>query len=258
MTATSGSVRKFDLHAFVDGQLDAERRRTVAAHLGENPDAARRVEAYQRQKKALRAMLDPVLEETLPRGLRAPRPMRRMVHVAWAAAAAILLVVGCFVGWEARDYSGAAGGADAIASGEVAREAAVAHAVFTAQRRHPVEVKADEEAHLVTWLSNVLGAPLRAPHLAGLGYSLVGGRLLSSTDGPAAQFMYEDAKKHRLTLYVVNNAAWQGKAEFQFAEERGVSVFYWIEGTLGYALSGEIDRPALLSVANAVYKQLER
>ena len=254
MTATSGSVRKFDLHAFVDGQLDAERRRVVAAYLGANPEAARRVAAYQRQKKALRALLDPVLDETLPRGLRAPRPMRRMVHVAWAAAAAILLVVGCVVGWQLRSIVQG----DGLQASDVAEQAAIAHAVFTSQSRHPVEVKADEEAHLVSWLSNVLGAPLRAPHLAPLGYNLVGGRLLSSTDGPAAQFMYEDASKHRLTLYVVNNARWRGKAEFQFAEDRGVSVFYWIEGTLGYALTGEIARPELLTVANAVYKQLER
>ncbi len=258
MTATTGSIRKVDLHAFVDGQLDAERRRAVAAYLGENREAARRVAAYQRQKKALRAMLDPVLAETLPRALQPRRPTRWRVHAAWAAAAAILLVVGGVLGWQVRGSGTAVGQADTIGSGEVVREAAVAHAVFTAQRRHPVEIKADEETHLVTWLSKVLGAPLRAPHLAGLGYHLVGGRLLSSTDGPAAQFMYEDAKKNRLTLYIVNDAKWRGKAEFQFAEDRGVSVFYWIEGTLGYALSGEIDRPALLAVARTVYTQLER
>ena len=254
MTASSDAIRKVDLHAFVDGQLDAERRRAVAAYLDENPEAARRVAAYRRQKAALRAMLDPVLAETLPRTLRPPRRARWRVHAAWAAAAAILLVVGVALGWQIRG----AGPGGMPQGAAVAEQAAIAHTVFTSQRRHPVEIKADEEAHLVGWLSKVLGAPLRAPRLAGLGYHLVGGRLLSSTDGPAAQFMYEDANKNRLTLYVVNDAKWRGKAEFQFAKDRGVSVFYWIEGSLGYALSGEIDRPALLAVARTVYKQLER
>jgi anti-sigma factor RsiW len=130
--------------------------------------------------------------------------------------------------------------------------------VFAPQRRHPVEVAANEEAHLVAWLSKVIGAPLRAPHLADLGYALVGGRLLSAPEGPAAQFMYEDAKSRRITLYVVRNPLWQGKAEFRFAERRGVSVFYWIEGPLGYALTAEMEPPELFEVARAVHRQLER
>jgi anti-sigma factor RsiW len=226
----------------------------VTAYLAGNPDAAARVAAYQRQKKVLRALLDPVLEEALPRGLRAPGATTRRVHVAWASAAAVLLAAGCVLGWQQRDL--VQGGA--LPESAVARQAAVAHAVFAPQRRHPVEIKADEEAHLVTWPSNVLRARLRAPHLGDLGYSLIGGRLLSAPDGPAAQFMYEDAGKRRLTLYVVNNAAWHGKAEFRFADERGVSVFYWINGTLGYALTADVARPELMSVARAVYEQLER
>ena len=99
---------------------------------------------------------------------------------------------------------------------------------------------------------------LRAPHLADLGYTLVGGRLLSAPNGPAAQFMYQNAEKRRLTLYVVNDPSWKGKAEFHFAEQRGVSVFYWIDGSLGYALTAEIPKPDLFKVAEAVHRQLER
>lgn len=254
MTASAGIVRKAELHAYVDGQLDAARRREVAAYLAAHPEAAGRVDAYQRQKTALRRLLDPVLDETLPPGLRPPRATRRLLHVAWASAATILLAVGCVLGWQLRGLTPDGESADSA----VARQAAVAHAVFAPQRRHPVEVKADEEAHLVSWLSKVLGAPLRAPHLADLGYALVGGRLLSAPDGPAAQFMYEDAKSRRITLYVVGNPRWRGKAEFRFAEQRGVSVFYWIEGPLGYALTAEMPRPELLEVAQSVHRQLER
>ncbi|MGH6913071.1 MAG: hypothetical protein ACREH3_05135, partial [Geminicoccales bacterium] len=61
-----------------------------------------------------------------------------------------------------------------------------------------------------------------------------------------------------LTLYVVGNPRWQGTTEFRFAEQRGVSVFYWIEGPLGYALTAEMARPALLEVVRAVHEQLAR
>jgi anti-sigma factor RsiW len=253
MSATPDQVRKTELHAYVDGQLDDARRREVDRYLAGHPDAARRVDDYRRQKRALRALLDPVLTEALPRGLRAPRPTRRLVHVAWASAAAILMAAGGVLGWQIR---GMIPDDDAPPGAEVAHQAAVAHAVFTPQRRHPVEVGADEEAHLVSWLSKVLGASLRAPHLADIGYALVGGRLLSAPEGPAAQFMYENADGRRITLYVVRNPRWRGKAEFRFAEERGVSVFYWIEGSLGYALTAQMARPALFDVAKAVHNQL--
>jgi anti-sigma factor RsiW len=254
MTDSPDSVRKAELHAYVDGLLDPERRRAVAAYIAAHPEAARRVAAYERQKKALRALLDPVLEEALPRELRPPGAMRRRLHLAWAAAAAVLMVVGGAIGWQLRDLMQDG----ALADSDVPRLAAVAHTVFAPQRRHPVEVAANEEAHLVAWLSKVIGAPLRAPRLADLGYALVGGRLLSAPEGPAAQFMYEDAKNRRITLYVVRNPLWQGKAEFRFAERRGVSVFYWIEGPLGYALTAEMERPELFEVARAVHQQVER
>ncbi len=35
-----------------------------------------------------------------------------------------------------------------------------------------------------------------------------------------------------------------------------VSVFYWIDGNWGYALSGEMDRPALSRISSSVYRQL--
>ena len=254
MSASPDPIRKAELHGYVDGQLDPARRQEVEAYLAENPDAAARVAAYQHQKQALRAMLDPVLDEALPKVLKAPGASRRRVHVAWAVAAAILLALGSVLGWQARGLFGITGGPESA----VADQAAVAHAVFTPQRRHPVEVGADEEAHLVRWLSKVLGAPLRAPHLRDLGYSLVGGRLLSSPNGPAAQFMYENAEKRRLTLYVVNDPSWTGKAEFQYAEQRGISVFYWIEGSLGYALTAELPRSELITIADAVHRQLKR
>lgn len=254
MTEPSEPVSEMDLHAFVDGQLDDARRQAVAAHLAENPEAAARVAAYRAQKAALKAAFDPILGEPLPRRLGLPAASRRTIHARWAAAAAVLLVLGGVVGWQAGGMLRPAA-APGVA---VVHQAVVAHAVFTPQKRHPVEVRADEEAHLVRWLSNVLGQPLKAPRLADAGYLLVGGRLLSATDGPAAQFMYEDKGGHRLTLYVVTDPRQQGKTAFRYAEEKGVAVFYWIDGPLGYALAGKMTRDELLKLADVVYAQLGR
>ena len=121
-----------------------------------------------------------------------------------------------------------------------------------------MEVGADQEAHLVEWLSKRLGKPVRVPTLVEQGYALVGGRLLPGDDNPAAQFMYEDPRGARLTLYLktkANNP--DGDSAFRYSQEKGVSVFYWIDGDFGYALSGSIDKPRLLEVAKAVYHQIK-
>lgn len=249
--ASPDPVTKAELHAYVDGRLDEERRREVAAYIAQDPDAADRVAAYEAQKTALHILADPALFEPLPARLKPPMG-RGARYLLRAAAAVFLLLAGGAVGWYVHGAY-RAGDAQVIA---VARQAAVAHAVFTPQKRHPVEVTAAEERHLVKWLSKVLGAPLRAPHLADLGFALVGGRLLSAPEGPAAQFMYEDTSGRRITLYVVTDPRWRGQAAFRYAEEGKVGVFYWVEGPVGYAVTASMPRPELMGVASAVYTQL--
>ncbi len=94
------------------------------------------------------------------------------------------------------------------------------------------------------------------PHLGNLGYSLVGGRLLPGERGPVAQFMYQDGKGQRLTLYVRINPDERSESAFLFAQEQGVGVFYWLDRKLGYALSGAVDKSELLRVATAIHGQL--
>jgi anti-sigma factor RsiW len=250
--ASSNRVTKAELHAYADNRLDEQRRREVDVYLSENRDAADRVAAYEAQKTALHMLFDPALYEPLP--VRLKPPMGRGVqHLLGFAAGILLLLAGGALGW----YFHGVYSADYTQAVTVAKQAAVAHAVFTPQKRHPVEVTAAEETHLVNWLSKVLGAPLRAPHLTELGFALVGGRLLSSPEGPAAQFMYEDTNGRRITLYVVTDSRWQGEAAFRYAEEGKVSVFYWIEGPVGYAVTADMPRPELMGVARAVYTQLK-
>jgi anti-sigma factor RsiW len=136
------------------------------------------------------------------------------------------------------------------------RQAAVAHVVYTPEVRHPVEVGAEQEAHLAAWLSKRLGVSVKVPHLSEAGYELVGGRLLPGSSGPAAQFMYQDGRGQRLTLYVRTDGGGSRETAFRYARENNIGVFYWIDGPLGYALSGDLEKPELLKVAQVVYHQL--
>ena len=64
------SVQEADLHALVDGELSAERRRDVEDHLSRHPEDAALVEGWRRQNAALRAAFEPVARETPPLSLR--------------------------------------------------------------------------------------------------------------------------------------------------------------------------------------------
>lgn len=256
-----------DLHAYVDAALPAAQRAEIEVYLAHHPEAAERVRAYQEQKRALRQLFDPVLEEPLPESLRAlagapatavstpgaallPRWSLQRIAAGFAIA-----MVGGMTGWLAHDqYRPAAGIAQAT---PLSRQAAVAHAVFSPDVKRPVEIDAEHEDQLVTWLSKRLGTPVRPPKLGPLGYELIGGRLLPGNSGPVAQFMYHDASGQRLTLYVSTENATNRDTAFRFAREGSVNVFYWIDGKYGYALSAGIDKSELARVATAVYDQLE-
>lgn len=248
----SGShIAEAELHAYVDGVLPPARLAEVEAYLSEHPEDAARVAAYRDQIAALHREYDPMLSEPLPPGLGI-RKRAAMQSLLRYAAVVAWFTLGGVAGWQLHGYSGK----NQAESSTWVRRAAVAHAIYSPEVRHPVEVGANEEAHLVAWLSKRLGTPVKTPYLGNQGYQLVGGRLLPGERGPVAQFMYQDGKGQRLTLYVRVNADDSRETAFRFAQERGVGVFYWLDRKLGYALSGEVEKAELLRVATAVYRQL--
>ncbi|HUL95588.1 MAG TPA: anti-sigma factor [Usitatibacter sp.] len=207
---------------------------------------------YADQNAALHRLFDPVLTEPLPARMYMRRP-------AWHgyARAAGLLVAGIAIGL-ALPLLRPAQGVTVATAAPLPIRAARAHLVYSPEVRHPVEVDAKDQDHLVKWLSKRLGLPLKVPVLATEGFELLGGRLLPGPDGPVAQFMYQDASGKRLTLYVSRPHAGDKVTAFRFAQDNGVSVFYWIDDDCGYALSGEVDKPTLARVANSVYHQIEQ
>jgi len=251
MNSQKAAVSEFDLHAYVDGRLSEERRAEVEAYLTASAQESERVRAYQEQNEILHTLFDSVLDEPIPPKWRSSRrhwsfPLRPV------AAASVCIIVGGLLGWVLRgEYAGRS--AKRV---DFARQAAMAHAVYTPEVRHPVEVSAQQEEHLIGWLSKRLGAPLKAPHLLDLGYELVGGRLLPGDQGPVAQFMYQDKNGQRLTLYIKTDASTERETAFRFSQEGTVGVFYWIDRQLSYALSGEVGKNDLLRVADAVYQKL--
>jgi len=253
-------VEEDDLQAWVDGRLTPEDAEAVGTYFAAHPELRERWSQYAEQREELRAAFARSAEEPIPARLRIARLMaerRRQHHRQFAriAAAIVLLILGGIGGWGAHDLLPVlTSSASAVLAGSVLDDAIAAHRTFSVETRHPVEVSANEEAHLVQWLSKRLGHQLIVPDLNALGFRLMGGRLLPADSGPAAMFMYEDGKGIRISCYylVVDMA---GETEFQFREQNGVSAFYWMDDGLAYAIAANAPRDWLLKVAEIVYQQ---
>jgi len=252
-------VTEADLQAYVDGRLDPARRALVDSWLAARPEEAERVAAYRRLSGEVRAAYQAMLDETPPARIArigaAPRAFARQ-----AALAATWIVLGVAIGAVATlELKETRPGASIFAneSAAMARRAAIAHATYSPEVRHPVEVAASEEQHLVAWLSKRLGPAVKIPRLDSVGYGLVGGRLLPGDNGPVAHFMYQCNRGTRVTLYVRSDMGANRSTAFRYAREGNVGVFYWVDSKLGYAVSSaDISKEDLLNVANAAYQQL--
>lgn len=222
---------------------------------------------------ALRGLHREVLNEPVPaalleaaRQVDALQQQSKLYRRTTAMAASVLLAFG--VGWFTHGYLQAQGspGAMAMADGtnEFVRQAGFAHAVYLPEKRHPVEVAAAEQDHLVQWLSKRLGKPLKIPQLGAQGFELVGGRLLPGDSGARAQFMFQNSQGQRVTLYLGALGKVSGQSampdiqatQFRFEPDGPVPSFYWAEQGFGYALSGQVDKATLMALSKLVYAQI--
>lgn len=269
------SVTDEELHALLDGELPAAQREAIQSRLEQDPQAAATLQGWRLQKDALRGLHHDVLLEPVPPALlqaaRNVSSAQQEISRWWrwgGMAAGVVLAFG--MGWLANGQmtrlqaSGAGEVAKAETPREFARQASVAHAVYSPEVRHPVEVAAAQQEHLVQWLSKRLGRPLKVPNLAAQGYELVGGRLLPGDGGARAQFMFQNVGGERITLYVgsINGKPASGselsgkETAFSFSSDGPVPGFYWLDQGFGYALAGKLPRDALVKLAEAVYQQL--
>ncbi len=265
MNGLPKSLTAAELDGWIEGRLDPQELARVQAALDADPATSTRAKDDRAISLALRAQFDLDLAQPVPESLtRAALGERRAVaanggRFAQAAALIVAVTIGAALGWgahSARDERDRAAANARPVPLSLTRAANVAHAAYAPEVRHPVEVAASEQAHLVAWLSKRLGTPLKVPELEALGYRLVGGRLLpDARRGVAAQFMFESAQGRRLTLYVRGDDGTTDTA-FRYASANGLSTFYWLDRGYGYALSGELPRETMLAVATEVYRQI--
>ena len=254
MTDRDQMISEDELHAYVDGELPADRRGAVEAWLAAHADDAARVAAWRKQAELLQARYGSVVNEKVPARLDFGRMAcrRRNGWIAAAAAAALAaFVVGGLTGWTVR-------GVETPASSDLTRftaDALEAYRLYLVEVRHPVEVPGDQRPHLVEWLSKRVGSPVRAPDLGQMGLKLVGGRLLPGPTGATAFFMYEGPSGERFTLYCGRTDDREMALRYTSGSQN--AAYYWVDQNLAYVLSGPAERDKLHDIAQAAYDQID-
>jgi anti-sigma factor RsiW len=251
------TLSESELHAYVDGELDEPALIEVEAWLAGHPDDAAKVHAYQLQKRQMHRLYDGaagaggVPERTLAL-IDGDRPSAWLPGWRRLAAGIVLLLAGGLGGW----FGAGLGGGDASSAGNLFVQRALgAHVVYARDENHAVEVSGGDETRLLSWLSGRLGHKLMIPNLKGAGFKLMGGRLVADKGDAAALFMFEDGKARRVSLYVRPGMG-GGNTKFRFVAEHGMVAFYWTNGPLTYALSGEMSQGDLLSLVQMVHDDL--
>jgi anti-sigma factor RsiW len=243
-----------ELHAYVDGELAAERHAAVDAWLATHPEDAANVAAWRSHAELLHARYGGVAVELPPERLSIARMAcrRRNGWIAVAAAAALAaFFCGGVAGWFAR-------GVEAPSPSDLTRftaDALEAYRLYVVEVRHPVEVPGDQRPHLLEWLSKRLGSPLLAPQLDKMGLKLVGGRLLPGPTGASAFFMYEGPSGERFTLYCGHTS--DRETALRYTSGAQNAAYYWVDGDLAYVLSGPAERDKLREIAQAAYDQID-
>jgi anti-sigma factor RsiW len=263
------SLSDHDLHAAIDGQMPEADRAAFLERLASDAPAAAQFSHWQHQRDLIKGLHRQVLDEAVPAHLLAAgqdmskRQQRQNQWLQWGGmAASVLLAFG--LGWttKAQLSDGPFGSPNRTEmTSSFVNQAGLAYAAYVPETRHPVEVAASDQSHMVQWLSKRLGRQLIVPDLSAQGYELVGGRLLPGDPSARAQMMFQNAKGTRVTLYlgaVASAQGQQGKGEvaFSYAQDGAVPSFFWADQYFAYALSGQMPKQDLMQLATAVFNQL--
>ncbi|MCK7491192.1 MAG: hypothetical protein MZW92_05170 [Comamonadaceae bacterium] len=213
---------------------------------------------WRSQNQSLHRAFDPVLDEPIPARLTDAVAAGACIRAVWRP---------CRGGGLARARwcdrlrpCAALRPQQAELHASLLRQAAIAHAVFAAEVRHPVEVGADQEAHLAGLALQARSAHRLKPPALSVRRLRPGGRApparRSGSGRPVHVPGHARPAAHAATSVPMPSRQ-PGDRLPPRASEGKVGVFYWLDGELGYALSGELAKDDRCSVATPLfYRQL--
>jgi anti-sigma factor RsiW len=227
------------LHAYIDGELDADGRAAFEEHLRACPDCTRELEMQQSLRTALR---DGLLRYRPPDSLpsRVQRQLRREASPAtaiirrWQGVAAAVLLLGLGLSGWAIALVLRTPSADLL----LAREVAASHA-RSLLAEHLVDVNSTDRHTVKPWFQGRIDFAPPVPDFADQGFRLVGGRL-DDLDGRTAAALVYRRRRHVINLFV-----WPerdgGKLAERTAHERGYNIVFWTQSGLNFAAVSDVN-----------------
>lgn len=209
------SIEDWEIGAYVDDELPAQRRREIAEAAETSPELARKIEAYSHHKALLAGLMNQPVDEEIPEGMRtaAARLSRATAMQAWMrrgrtilaaqARIAAVLVVGAVVGWTAQEILAPRPGNATDGPLAFIDEATEAHRTLALAPMFATDVGSVDFAKLSEMFAE--GIDPAALQATGLVLSKVD---MASTDqGPAVQFLFFDREARPISLLLSVNSA---------------------------------------------------
>jgi anti-sigma factor RsiW len=246
----NGAIDDIELHAFVDGALDAARFAEVGAAIEADPMLAARAAAFRADKALLKRVYAPIAAQPVPQEwLTLIRNAKRPPSTSWRlvgsiAAALVIGVVGTLMVERLRPAT----------SGEIVQAALDARAMpGTAEKAIAVGSSAD--AHLYdAALRTAVALPVKVPDMSRLGYQLIAIRFYGrSAESAAAELLYRGKNNALFTLYVRRSS---GKERFDQFERNGLRVCVWQNDEVGTVMAGNVSTAAMQRLASLAYTGL--
>lgn len=231
-----------DIHAYVDGRLDATDAARMDVWLQQHPQRAEEIRRWQRDAQQLRVGLgglpDAAGRSSLdPRMIRARRRHRTRARMAMAAMLVVALGIGGFGGWQVRGRTVSASTTAPMA------DALQAYRMFALNRHRPFDVTSRQPGDMQTWLDRHFDHATRLPDLGKAGFRPVGARLIATASGPAAMVLYENRQGSAISFYIRTPSPTHGILPHGQRREGQLAAAYWSGQGYNYALVSRADAP---------------
>lgn len=233
---------EFELHAYVDGDLDEETMARVEEYLRSNDEAAARVREYLQQKNLLRRLArsaDTMAESSKFDELKHQLARRLQPARRWGWQRSLVVAAMFAAGWVGHMLM-----QPLMAGPGFAEEAVQAHLLLTIE---PGEVQPISQERLAR-LSTRVGSKRHLPDLAALGYEPFGVQLVPSDEGVLLHVPYRDKRGTTISYFLVYDHE-IAEVPRHILHRDGVTLAYWQHQNERYAVAAPLGDDEVARIA---------
>jgi anti-sigma factor RsiW len=242
-------IDDIDLHAYLDGALDAVRRGEIEARLKADQAWALKLAALQADKALLQQVYGSLRDRPLPQKwlslLEASKPRPQYSWRMIGAMAAVILVA-AVLGVYSYRWTQPRAAYEIVAAALDARNAT---------SNGTLKSVTDREARSFDpTISDIVGTRVRVPDMRRLGYRLTGIQIYSGpVSGSAAELLYRDNAGRLFTLYIRRS---DGRVRFDQFGRAKLRICIWQDDQVGMVMAGDVSAAAMQRLASLAYTGL--